>query len=59
MVLNSLNLSFKIIVSNQYVGNQDFFSDIQRRDLNDRIHELGEEYRELVKQRIENGRNGF
>lgn len=59
MVLNSLNLSFKIIVSNQYVGNQDFFSDIQRRDLNDRIHELGEEYRELVKQRIENGRNGL
>ncbi len=59
MVLNSLNLSFKIIVSNQYVGNQDFFSDIQRRDLNDQIHELGEEYRELVKQRIENGRNGL
>lgn len=59
MVLNSMNLSFKIIVTNQHVQNQDFFSSLQKREGKEHRDALGDEYREIVRQRIENGRNGL
>lgn len=58
-LLNSMNVSYKIIVSNHYADNSRLRESILHKASRKEYEPLAEEYRRLVGKRLEEGRNGI
>ena len=59
MLLNSMNVSYKIIVSNHYADNQRLRETILHKVVSQDLEPLAEEYHNLIEDRLEKGRDGL
>ncbi len=59
MLLNSMNVSYKIIVSNHYADNRRLRETILHKAVNKEVEPLANEYHRLIEGRLANGRNGL
>lgn len=58
-LLNSMNVSYKIIVCNHYVNNENLKKAILHKASNKELEPLAEEYHNLIEKRLQEGRNGI
>ena len=59
MLLNSMNVSYKIIISNHYADNQRLRETILRKAVSPELEPLANEYHNLIEKRLEEGREGL
>lgn len=59
MILNAMNVSYKIIISNHYTDNEKLMDSILHKAVSEDMVPLAEEYHILVKKRLEEGRDGL
>ncbi len=58
-LLNSMNVSYKIIVCNHYVNNENLRKSILHKASCNELEPLAKEYHELIEERLHAGRNGI
>lgn len=58
-LLNSMNVSFKISISNHYANNKRLRESILHRAVSDDKEPIAREYHRLIRDRMEEGRNGL
>ena len=59
MILNAMNVSYKIIISNHYSDNEKLMESILHKAVSEDMIPLAKEYHALVKRRLEEGREGL
>lgn len=59
MLLNSMNVSYKIIICNHYAENQRLRDTILRKSVSCELEPLANEYHNLIEKRLEEGREGL
>lgn len=58
-LLNSMNVSYKISVSNHYSDNKKLHQEILHKAVTKETEPLAKEYHELIRERLSEGRNGL
>lgn len=58
-LLRSMNVSYKIIVSNHYADNNKLREEILQRAVNKEMEPLAKEYHKMIGERLEEGRGGL
>ncbi|MCR5691512.1 MAG: ATP-binding protein [Eubacterium sp.] len=58
-LLNAMNVSYKIIISNHYADNKELRKTILHKAVSEELEPLAKEYHKLIEERLEEGREGL